>query len=142
VNLTCGDDVTLPLFFNLSSPEYRSIVGDNFVIDGRSQEVAVFRFDVSVEAGTTTTVNVDTCGANTNFGTSIALFEECPDPWAALTQSDYIANHALSSNDDDSSCSSGAMTSAGISRASKVSADVDETVKELYVLVSVRDHVV
>lgn len=97
----------------------------------------MFRFNVSVATGTTLTVNVDTCGANTNFGTYLALFESCPDPWAALTQSDYLTNHAISVNDDDDSCVSGAMTSSGVSRASKVTADIDDTITELYALVLV-----
>jgi len=69
--------VTAPLFLDLSSPALAHLVGPNFAAEGRTQEVAVFRFDVPTQAGISTTIIMDTCDPATTFGTFLAAFDEC-----------------------------------------------------------------
>jgi hypothetical protein len=101
--LTCGDTVTSPLFLNLSSPEFAGLVGQNFYADGRTTEVAVFRFAVPSLVGYTSTIVVHTCGPGTTFGTLLSVYDECPDPWAASAQANYKAR-AVAVSDDDAAC--------------------------------------
>ena len=128
----------MPLFLDLSDPQYASIAGANFVPDGRSQEVAVFRVEVPLSSGESMTLVADTCDPATTVGTVLSVHDECPDPWKAAREPNYLEASALSFNDDAPACTDGAMTTSGspvLSRASKVSVEVDNATSALYILV-------
>ena len=125
VDLTCGDQIVSPLFLNLSAPEHAALVGPNFGADGRSAEVAVFRFAVPSLAGYTSTIIVETCDPQTTFGTLLSAYDECPDPWAASAQANY-KDRAIGVSDDAPECATGALAADGVtSRASRIEAIVD-----------------
>jgi len=131
MNMTCGETVTLPLFINLSSPEYRSLAGPNFAESGRSDQVSVIRFHVPKIPNETTQVVMSTCHSSTTVGTALAAFDFCPDPWAAASDPAYIPLRALGANDDDPACADAGPTAS----ASKLLIDVSEESKDVYLLV-------
>jgi hypothetical protein len=140
LNLTCGERLLLPLYLDLASPEHAAVAGPNFALSGRTRHVAVFRFALPAVSGWTSTVTLDTCDPRTTFGTRLSVYASCPDPWAAAADADAAgmfvgaglsgggggggnsssgyASRALGFNDDDPTCTTGALTAAGASRAS------------------------
>ena len=133
VNLTCGATISAPLFIDLN------LVGPNFNGSGRSAQVAVFRFRAPTQLGFDTSITASTCLPATTFGTRLAAFNGCPDPWAAERDfAGYLQSHnAVAFSDDDAGCDGEhALTASGRSRASKLSitiANADGNPVDLYV---------
>jgi len=75
---------------------------------------------------------MDTCDPGTTFGTFLAVFDECPDPWAAVHQANYLTR-AIGTSDDAPECAGvGAVNGAGLSRASRVEAIVDHQTTDMW----------
>jgi hypothetical protein len=142
--------VTTPLFLNLSEAQYVPIAGPAFVsgLNGRSQEMAVFRISVPVALGDSLLLVVDTCDDATTVGTLVSVHDECPDPWRAAREANYLIATSITDvvdgsrafNDDDPTCLTGALTtttSGGVpfSRASRVEVHVDSNTPTAFILV-------
>jgi hypothetical protein len=144
MNISCGESLTTPLFLNLSDPKHAHLVGSAFD-PTRTQEVAVFRLDVPAFPGTTTSLVIDTCGSGTTVGTLLSVHDECPDPWRAAREANYLAVNAVADavsgasavNDDDATCGAGALTTSGSppSRASRVRVTVGGATTSVFILV-------